>query len=75
MSVRMGVSGSGYATVHDRDTGEWVYVHRLACVAEYGFDAVLHMDVHHNDETVENNGVRNLTPMDPAEHRKHNLAL
>lgn len=73
MSIRMGVSGSGYATIHDTETGDWVYVHRLSAVAEYGVDATRHMDVHHNDETPENNGRLNLTPMDPGEHRRHNL--
>jgi len=71
--IRMGVSGSGYSTIHDPDTGGWVYTHRLACVAEYGFDAVLHIDVHHDDGVVENNGPRNLTPMDPGRHRSFNL--
>lgn len=73
MTVRLGVSGSGYTTAVDTETGERFYIHRLATVAEYGFSAVRHMDAHHRDGVAWQNGRDNLEPVHPDRHRTWNL--
>lgn len=68
-SVNLGVSGSGYPTVRDPDTDDWVYVHRLSAIAEYGVRRVVQNDVHHRDGNHYNSGRENLQPRRPWEHR------
>lgn len=52
-------------------SGDRVLVHRLIMVAEEGFDAVVGMDVHHQNEVKWDNRPENLKLMDPAEHISH----
>jgi hypothetical protein len=74
MSIRLGVSGSGYPTVVDRSTGERCYVHRLAAVAELGVEAVDEAaDVHHVDGVAWNNDRENLQPLPYPYHRRETL--
>jgi len=47
-----------------------VRVHRLLAVAEYGFDAVADMDVHHKNGIPWDNRPVNIEPMDHGEHTK-----
>lgn len=65
------VSGEGYEYITEsgstRDTP--VYVHRLVAVAEFGFEAVCDMDVHHKISVPWYNSGDNVEPMDPYEHR------
>lgn len=70
--MRLGVSGSGYLTVHDGN-GDWCYVHRLAAVAEHGAEAIDGADVHHINEIPKDNGRDNLRPEPPRSHRTRNL--
>lgn len=51
-----------------------VYVHRLLAVAEYGFEAVADMDVHHKNEIPWDNRPSNLELMTKSEHVKHHSA-
>jgi len=53
--------------------GRIVYVHRLLAVAEYGFEAVADMDIHHENGVPWDNRPENVVPMEKAEHtRLHN---
>jgi hypothetical protein len=47
---------------------ESVFVHRLLAVAEYGFDAVCGMDIHHKNGIKWDNRPSNIVIMDHAEH-------
>lgn len=59
----------------DSRTTEIVYVHRLLAVAEYGFDAVANMDVHHENGIPWDNRPENIDVIEPAEHaRLHAMA-
>ena len=50
-----------------------VYVHRLLAIAEYGFDAVSGMDVHHQNSIPWDNRAENIELMTKANHtRYHN---
>jgi hypothetical protein len=74
--MNLSVSGSGYAEV--KHEGDSVYVHRLAAVAEYGFNAVADMDVHHM-ELFDGcpcqwlNARDAIVPEDPVSHRSRTL--
>lgn len=46
-------------------------VHRLLAVAEYGFDAVVGQDVHHENEVPWDNRPENISLMDPGDHIRH----
>ena len=48
-----------------------VFVHRLLAVAEFGFEAVCDMEVHHKNNIQWDNRPGNLQPMTASEHRKH----
>ena len=48
-----------------------VYHHRLLAVAEYGFDAVCDMDVHHINEIGWDNRPDNIELMEHGEHRSY----
>lgn len=74
--TRLGVEADGYLVAWDPEDGKAAtrfYVHRLAAVAEHGFDAVTCSDIHHRDGVVENNGTDNLEPLPPGRHRGRNL--
>lgn len=49
-------------------------VHRLLAVAEYGFDAVCGMEVHHKNGIPWANWPENIELMTKAEHARHHLA-
>lgn len=67
---KLSTSGEGYLEVLTGE--ERVYVHRLSAVAQFGFEAVKDMDVHHEDHKWVNNP-DTLRPEDPEEHRKLTL--
>jgi hypothetical protein len=48
-----------------------VSVHRLLAVAEYGFDAVVDMHVHHKNRIKWDNRGKNIKLLDSSEHIKH----
>lgn len=52
----------------DERTNKIVYVHRLLAVAEYGFDAVCDMDVHHDNGIPWDNRPENVVPVDKSDH-------
>lgn len=47
-----------------------IYIHRLLAVAEYGFDAVCGMDVHHKNEIKWDNRPSNLKLLTREEHNR-----
>lgn len=55
-------------TVHDSDESSLVTVHRLLAVAEYGFDAVKGMHVHHKNGVPWDNRPSNIELLTPEEH-------
>lgn len=59
----------GYERLRSDDTE--VLVHRLVAVAEYGFDAVADMQVHHINENTWDNRPDNLELMTLREHLSH----
>lgn len=70
--VRMGVSGSGYVTIHV--DGHSVYAHRLAALVHYDVDDLRGADVHHVDgETFNNAPDHNLQPLASDGHRAAHL--
>jgi len=59
------------STIHSRMSGSHTYpVHRLLAVAEYGFEAVKDMHVHHKNEIPWDNRVGNIQLLTGSEHRK-----
>jgi len=60
----------GYSS-NDGSEQERLYHHRLLAVAEYGFDAVCGMDVHHRNGIPWDNRPENIELMTRAEHTKH----
>lgn len=65
-------SGYVYAGSSDGNGGsEFVPIHRLTAVAEYGVDALDGKVVHHKNEVKWDNRPENLVPMDPDEHSRH----
>jgi len=63
----------GYARWYDyygKSRGKSVAVHRLLAVAEYGFDAVCEMVVHHENGVKWDNRAKNLSLMTPSEHAR-----
>ena len=76
--MKLTVSGSGYEEVRESRGGDSVYVHRLAAVAEHGFEAVCDKDVHHEHVFDGRpcqwfNARDALTPENPTEHRCRTL--
>lgn len=69
---------SGYERVIGSLKDEYVLIHRLVAVAEYGFDAVKDRHIHHGggpegSTTPWDNRPENLEPLTPSEHaRLHN---
>jgi len=61
-------SVNGYERWRDTTFEEWMKVHRLVAVAEYGFEAVADKHVHHENSIPWDNRPENLTPLTPAEH-------
>jgi transposase len=61
----------GYEKWSDVDK---VRVHRLLAVAEFGFDAVCGMDVHHRDEIPWDNRPSNIELMEHGDHTIHHHA-
>lgn len=62
-----------WRTTIDRET-KHAYVHRLLAVAEYGFDAVESMEVHHKNGIKWDNRPDNIELMDPTDHRQTHAA-
>lgn len=50
-----------------------VGVHRLVAVAEFGFDAVCNMEVHHKNHIPWDNRPENLELMTPSDHMKYHM--
>lgn len=78
MTKTLMTSGEGYEEVTDGE--ERAYVHRLTAVAEYGFDAVTDMDVHHKEmwdgrSVPFLNARKWLEPVEKWEHRKGHIGL
>jgi hypothetical protein len=67
----------GHAMLQNKYKGETfsVPVHRLVAVAEYGFDEVKNMDVHHKNEIKWDNRPENLELLTRSEHRKLHVEL
>lgn len=63
--VRWRVSGS------EKQESAGVMVHRLLAVAEFGFDAVAGMHVHHTNGIPWDNRPDNIELMEPGEHARH----
>jgi len=61
----------GRAYMIFRSQDDFVYEHRLLAVAEYGFEEVKNMHVHHKNEIKWDNRPDNLELMTPSEHIKH----
>jgi len=59
-----------WAHGYKQDT-DFVYVHRLVAIAEYGLDPVVENDVHHINEIRWDNRPENLTLMSRGEHSSH----
>lgn len=53
----------------------FVLVHRLLAVAEYGFDAVCGMDVHHKNEIPWDNRPDNIELVAPDKHARRHLKI
>ncbi len=69
--ARYEMSTNGYMHWRSRaDDRATVSVHRLACVAWYGWDAVAgNTECHHENDVPWDNRQANLTPMEQAAHR------
>jgi len=65
------VSKDGYQVWAEGSNSEHVPVHRLLAVAEYGFDAVCDMDVHHQNGIKWDNRPDNIELMTKSEHMLH----
>lgn len=65
----------GYEHWMEWDGGEnsKVYVHRLAAVSHYGFDAVANMEVHHKNKIRWDNRPENIELMKTSDHRRHHM--
>lgn len=61
----------GYEVWACGNYGDYVKVHRLLAVAEYGFEALNGNVVHHKNKTPWDNRAANVEVMDPVEHTKH----
>jgi hypothetical protein len=74
--MRTGVNKDGYVTWRQSSQNQRRVnfpVHRLLAVAEYGFEAVLGKEVHHENGVPWDNRPDNISLVDPAEHRQiHN---
>lgn len=54
----------------ERGGNDYVYVHRLLAVAEYGFEAVRDKHIHHINGIGWDNRPDNIVPVDEKEHRR-----
>jgi len=61
-------SNDGYRRWNESTLGKHLSVHRLLAVAEYGFDAVCDMHVHHKNGIRWDNRPDNIELMTPSEH-------
>jgi len=74
--ILAGMLREEYATFYQNEKGyeKWstengeVYLHRLICVAEYGFDAIRDNHVHHKNGIRWDNRVENLEVLSAKEH-------
>lgn len=76
-AVTLNVQPNGYVRwvyTYKGDGPHNVYVHRLLAVAEYGFDAVAEMEVHHKNEIPWDNRPDNIEPKTTADHSVHHSA-
>jgi len=66
-------SETGYLTCRHRDGQERVAfrIHRLAAVAEYGWEGVVGKEVHHKNRHRADNRAENLEPISAGEHAAH----
>lgn len=75
MRTLEGERGYEYWGTKVREDGERtmkiMYVHRLLAIAEYGFDAVADMDVHHKNGIPWDNRPENVVPVDSLEHASY----
>jgi len=53
------------------DKPDYIYLHRLLAVSEWGFDAVKDMHVHHVDKVPWDNRPDNLKLLTPSDHMSH----
>ncbi len=60
-----------YWTHEYRGERDYVYVHRLLAVAEYGFDALDGRQVHHKNRVCWDNRPENIELLTPKEHLRH----
>lgn len=67
----------GYEIAHNihRSQKDSVYIHRLLAVAEFGFDAVSGIQVHHKNHIPWDNRAENIELMDPSSHQTHHLDI
>jgi len=65
------VAEDGYQMWHESSLSKHVLIHRLLAVAEYGFDAVCDMEVHHQNGIKWDNRPDNIEVLTPSEHRSH----
>lgn len=69
----LSINSKGYFVLqhHDGESQKRVRIHRLVAVAEFGFDSVVNMDVHHRNEQKLDNRPKNLQIMTHSEHKAH----
>jgi len=67
-------SENGYRVWHEGNVNKDVRVHRLLGVAEYGFDAVCDMHVHHQNGIKWDNRPDNIELLTPSEHAAHHMS-
>jgi len=67
-TVRINDKGYYVARCQAGDTDDRFYIHRLVAVAEYGFDEVFKMDVHHKNGCKIDNRRSNIELFDSGEH-------
>lgn len=76
--IRLSISENGYVvcrtTVDFYDTAR-VRVHRLQAVAEFGFDAVADMHVHHKNHIPFDNRPSNIEVLTPSDHMRYHMKI
>ncbi len=68
------ISQRGYRRWHEGSLNKHISVHRLLAVAEYGFDAVCDMEVHHQNGIRWDNRPDNIEVLTPSEHTAHHMS-
>ena len=68
----MHMNGTGYEYVASRsgEKKDFVYIHRLLAVAEYGFVEVCDKEIHHKNRIPWDNRPENLEPLTTEEHKR-----